>query len=93
MHYIHSSPIEVHGRLSSSTCVIDSRFVLKVTGFGLQTITELIADTDGIYHFLYAIASGNDIAPYLKIHKPLAVYRFWIRYEMTSITTSRIYEG
>ena len=74
MHYIHSSPIEVHGRLSSSTCVIDSRFVLKVTGFGLQTITELIAETDGIYRLLYDIASY--VAPYLKIHKPLVVYRF-----------------
>ena len=63
MYYIHSSPIEVHGRLSSSTCVIDSRFVLKVTGFGLQTITELIAETDGIYHLLYDIALGSGITP------------------------------
>ena len=42
MHYIHTSPIEVHGRLSSSICMIDSRFVLKVTGFGLRSITELV---------------------------------------------------
>ena len=40
MHYIHSSPIEVHGRLTSSRCVIDSRFVLKITGFGLKSIAE-----------------------------------------------------
>ena len=50
MHYIHGSSIGVHGRLSSSTCVIDSRFVLKVTGFGLQTISAFIEETDGIYH-------------------------------------------
>ena len=77
MHYIHNSPIEVHGRLSSSTCVIDSRFVLKITGFGLQTITELIAETDSMYHLLHNIMSGSDITPYLKLHKLLVVYIFW----------------
>ena len=40
MYYIHSSPLEVHGRLTSSRCVIDSRFVLKITGFGLKSIKE-----------------------------------------------------
>ena len=40
MYYIHTSPIEVHGRLSSSRCVIDSRFVLKITGFGLKSIID-----------------------------------------------------
>ena len=40
MYYIHTSPIEVHGRLTSSRCVIDSRFVLKITGFGLKSIHE-----------------------------------------------------
>ena len=40
MYYIHTSPIEVHGRLTSSRCVIDSRFVLKITGFGLKSIID-----------------------------------------------------
>ena len=44
MHYLHSSPIGVHGYLSSSTCVIDSRFVLKIAGFGLPSLNDSEAD-------------------------------------------------
>ncbi|XP_054752067.2 atrial natriuretic peptide receptor 1-like [Lytechinus pictus] len=35
LHYLHNSVIGVHGRLTSSNCVVDSRFVLKLTDFGL----------------------------------------------------------
>ena len=45
MYYIHNSPIEVHGCLRSSTCVIDSRFVLKITGFGLRSINDSVDDS------------------------------------------------
>ncbi|KAK3523212.1 hypothetical protein QTP86_022935 [Hemibagrus guttatus] len=38
MDYLHRSPIHSHGRLSSSNCVVDSRFVLKVTDFGLSEL-------------------------------------------------------
>ncbi|WAR31871.1 ANPRA-like protein, partial [Mya arenaria] len=40
MYYLHSSSINVHGRLTSSRCVIDGRFVLKITGFGLNIINN-----------------------------------------------------
>ncbi|XP_027013905.2 atrial natriuretic peptide receptor 1 isoform X5 [Tachysurus fulvidraco] len=43
MDYLHHSPIHSHGRLSSSNCVVDSRFVLKVTDFGLSELRH--ADT------------------------------------------------
>lgn len=35
MEYIHESPLECHGRLKSSNCVIDSRWTLKITDYGL----------------------------------------------------------
>ena len=38
MQYIHNSPIQAHGRLKSSNCIIDSRFVLKITDFGIPSI-------------------------------------------------------
>ena len=38
MAFVHSSPIHSHGRFRSSNCVIDSRFVLKITDFGLPTL-------------------------------------------------------
>ncbi|KAJ8036200.1 Atrial natriuretic peptide receptor 1 [Holothuria leucospilota] len=40
MHYIHSSVIHSHGNLKSSNCVVDNRFVLKVTDFGLNSIRQ-----------------------------------------------------
>ncbi|ESO05547.1 hypothetical protein HELRODRAFT_77371 [Helobdella robusta] len=37
MNYLHKSFIELHGRLNSNVCMIDNRWVLKVSGFGLST--------------------------------------------------------
>ena len=37
MTYLHNSPIGAHGRLKSSNCVVDSKFVLKITDFGLSS--------------------------------------------------------
>ncbi|XP_064782114.1 atrial natriuretic peptide receptor 1 isoform X3 [Oncorhynchus masou masou] len=38
MDYLHRSPLRSHGHLSSSNCVVDSRFVLKVTDHGLSLL-------------------------------------------------------
>jgi len=40
MRYLHLSPLRVHGNLKSSNCVIDSRWVLKVTDFGVKGVYE-----------------------------------------------------
>ncbi|XP_028263500.1 heat-stable enterotoxin receptor-like [Parambassis ranga] len=34
MSYLHSSDIQVHGRLKSTNCVVDNRMVVKITDFG-----------------------------------------------------------
>ncbi|XP_056014971.1 atrial natriuretic peptide receptor 1-like [Ostrea edulis] len=44
MEYIHSSNIWYHGNLTSRSCVIDSRFVLKVTDFGIQSLRDFEID-------------------------------------------------
>nr|XP_013189957.1 unnamed protein product [Amyelois transitella] len=38
MHYLHGTDIRSHGALKSSNCVVDSRFVLKITDFGLHAL-------------------------------------------------------
>ncbi|CAF1599336.1 unnamed protein product [Adineta ricciae] len=38
MQHLHDSPIGSHGNLKSSNCVVDSRFVCKITDFGLPTL-------------------------------------------------------
>eukprot|EP00057_Strongylocentrotus_purpuratus_P014433 XP_011668907.1 PREDICTED: atrial natriuretic peptide receptor 1 [Strongylocentrotus purpuratus] len=40
MLYLHNSVIQTHGNLKSSNCVVDSRFVLKITDFGLTSFRE-----------------------------------------------------
>ncbi|XP_006811765.2 guanylate cyclase 32E [Saccoglossus kowalevskii] len=40
MIYIHNSSFKSHGNLKSSNCVVDSRWVLKITGFGLTNLKE-----------------------------------------------------
>ena len=44
MIYIQSSDIRSHGNLKSTNCVVDGRFVLKLTDFGLHSLRG--ADVD-----------------------------------------------
>ena len=46
MAYLHSSEMHCHGNLKSSNCVVDSRFVLKITDFGLHTIRKSDVDIE-----------------------------------------------
>lgn len=40
MNYIHKSSIKFHGKLKSTNCVVDGRFTLKVTDYGLHLIKQ-----------------------------------------------------
>ncbi|KAF7287585.1 hypothetical protein GWI33_005943 [Rhynchophorus ferrugineus] len=40
MKYLHSTQIRVHGYLTSRNCVIDARWVLKITDYGLPSFFE-----------------------------------------------------
>lgn len=57
MAYLHSSDIKSHGKLKSSNCVVDSRFVLKITDFGLHNLRgrEELTEEDS-----YSYYKGND---------------------------------
>lgn len=41
MQYLHGCPVNVHGHLSSTNCVIDSRFALKITDYGPLSLISL----------------------------------------------------
>ena len=40
MAYLHKSPFQSHGKLSSSKCLVDSRWVLKISGIGLSAFED-----------------------------------------------------
>lgn len=46
MHFLHSTDIRSHGNLKSSNCVVDSRFVLKITDFGLHELRQASVEDD-----------------------------------------------
>ncbi|KAK2159125.1 hypothetical protein LSH36_158g05017 [Paralvinella palmiformis] len=46
MTFLHGSELGSHGRLKSSNCVVDSRWVLKITDYGLTQFKDG-ADSDG----------------------------------------------
>uniref|UniRef100_A0A3B4W9S0 Guanylate cyclase n=1 Tax=Seriola lalandi dorsalis TaxID=1841481 RepID=A0A3B4W9S0_SERLL len=52
MAFLHNSVIVSHGNLKSSNCVVDSRFVLKITDFGLESLRSPSSPEDT--HAYYA---------------------------------------
>ncbi|XP_072353260.1 atrial natriuretic peptide receptor 2 isoform X2 [Scyliorhinus torazame] len=52
MVFLHNSIIGSHGNLKSSNCVVDSRFVLKITDYGLTSFRSLCDNEDS--YALYA---------------------------------------
>ncbi|KAM9806884.1 atrial natriuretic peptide receptor 1 isoform X2 [Syngnathus typhle] len=53
MVFLHNSVLVSHGKLKSSNCVVDKRFVLKITDYGLSSLqTESQPAKDG--HAYYA---------------------------------------
>ncbi|ELU01070.1 hypothetical protein CAPTEDRAFT_201779 [Capitella teleta] len=37
MAYLHHSPLKSHGNLKSSNCLVDSRWMIKITGHGMKS--------------------------------------------------------
>jgi hypothetical protein len=46
MLFIHNSEIKCHGNLTSANCVVDSRFTLKITDFGLTMLQTHVYETE-----------------------------------------------
>ncbi|XP_022242971.1 atrial natriuretic peptide receptor 1-like [Limulus polyphemus] len=50
--FLHQSPISFHGRLKSTNCVVDGRFMVKLTDFGLRSLlAQVDRDLQYIQHF------------------------------------------
>lgn len=41
MRYLHSSPMRIHGKLTSRNCVVDARWVLKITDYGIMHFNDI----------------------------------------------------
>lgn len=61
MQFLHNSDIRSHGNLTSSNCVVDSRFVLKICDFGLHTLRQSKNSSNN--NNLSTFDEFNDIEP------------------------------
>lgn len=46
MNFLHASPIPYHGNLRSTNCLINGRFTVKITGFGLTELARQMERKD-----------------------------------------------
>ncbi|KAK2179118.1 hypothetical protein NP493_512g02032 [Ridgeia piscesae] len=69
MAYIHASEIRSHGNLKSSNCVVDSRFVLKITDFGLHCLRgmEHCCEEDTYAYYRAKLWTAPEL---LRLHNP-----------------------
>ncbi|KAL5020191.1 hypothetical protein ScPMuIL_003083 [Solemya velum] len=79
MIYIHNGNIKLHGRLNSSNCVIDSRFALKVTDFGLLSLRRQEIRSDKMERNLLWVAPEHlRTDPYTDFSQTGDIYSFGI---------------
>lgn len=48
LDYLHNSPIAFHGRLFVNNCVVDARWIVKLTDFGLNPILNHMKEQNSI---------------------------------------------
>ena len=59
MEYIHKSQLKFHGRLKSTNCLLDGRWVIKITDFGLAPFRQFDYETENEQYFgLHAVFSN-----------------------------------
>ncbi|XP_050352312.1 atrial natriuretic peptide receptor 1 [Nymphalis io] len=82
MCYLHSG-LGAHGKLRSSNCLIDGRFVLKISDYGLNTLctpTDLIKDDAYYYKLLWTAPElvAGSVYPGIVASQKGDVYSFGI---------------
>ena len=63
--YLHNSDIRQHGNLKSSNCVVDSRFVLKITDFGFLAFRNkgFLKENDNYAYYKCSFCSSFILIP------------------------------
>uniref|UniRef100_A0A674PIN9 Guanylate cyclase n=1 Tax=Takifugu rubripes TaxID=31033 RepID=A0A674PIN9_TAKRU len=67
MLFLHNSVIVSHGNLKSSNCVVDSRFVLKITDYGLQSLRTSSCHEDSHAYYAWKLWTAPEL---LRMNSP-----------------------
>ncbi|XP_073713944.1 guanylyl cyclase C isoform X1 [Misgurnus anguillicaudatus] len=93
MSYLHSSNVEVHGRLKSTNCVVDNRMVVKITDFGCNTILTPGKDlwTSPEHMRLQGISQKGDVYSFAIISQEIILRKSTFYTSCCSDTAEKIY--
>uniref|UniRef100_A0A3Q1ETF9 Guanylate cyclase n=1 Tax=Acanthochromis polyacanthus TaxID=80966 RepID=A0A3Q1ETF9_9TELE len=93
MSYLHSSNIDVHGRLKSTNCVVDNRMVVKITDFGCHTILRPGRDVWTAPEHLRkdGVSQKGDVYSYAIIANEIVMRRAPFYTQSCSNTAEKIY--
>lgn len=66
MDYMHHSALKSHGSLKSSNCLIDGRWILKISDYGLSCLREAPENDNDIYkgektNIFFFISGSNKV--------------------------------
>ena len=81
LSYLHNAALMCHGNMKSSNCVVDSRFVLKLTDFGLLAVRRnLDLDKDSYEYHKSRLWTAPEyiLAPDTKFAKPGDIFSLGI---------------
>ena len=94
IHYIHSSPLKFHGNLKSSNCVVDNRWVLKVTDFGMKKIRKTMKSKQSdhqIYQGEKPVPSGLSVCLSVCRSVSISIYLAVFIYIYFSVCVPAVY--
>ena len=72
MCYIHNSELKSHGNLKSSNCLVDSRFVLKISDYGINALRSRPDELEDTYAFFRCEFFGLTVricSPFVLVHR------------------------
>jgi hypothetical protein len=85
MFFLHNSDVRSHGKLKSSNCVVDSRFVLKVTDFGLHRL-HAMEETSAEELGTHAFYKSKSVDFGIKVCSPHVLCSLW--FKVQNVTAS-----
>lgn len=66
MIYLHDSPVKYHGKLKTSNCLVDSRWVVKLSDFGLREFKKDSEEEEEDGNFTPKLEGVHSIKFYIK---------------------------
>uniref|UniRef100_A0A8C6NP91 Guanylate cyclase n=1 Tax=Nothobranchius furzeri TaxID=105023 RepID=A0A8C6NP91_NOTFU len=97
MVFLHNSVILSHGKLKSSNCVVDKRFVLKITDYGLSSFRSETNSSDAHAYYAQRLCMAPELlrleSPPLQGTQKGDVYSFGIILQEVALRRGAFYLG